>query len=75
MLVNEFSFFSFTSKDASLCLLVRECVSRLFEAADRAWLACWRQSSIFDNWCSNDGKWKSVERSQTDANSLNINKK
>jgi len=63
-------FWKFTSKELSLCLLVIEFESRLIEPVDRTWLACWRQSSILDNCCSNDGKWKSVERSQTDANSL-----
>jgi hypothetical protein len=61
--------FIFTSKEVSLCLLVIENESRLTEAVDRAWFACWRQSSILDNCCSNDGKWKSVERSHTEANS------
>ena len=35
ILIHSFRFF-YTSNEASLCLLVNECESRLFEAADRA---------------------------------------
>lgn len=61
-----------TSDDPSLCLLLIDWESRLFE---RTWFACWIHSSICEICCSNDGKWKSVDDSQTLENSDESNEK